>query len=159
MMGEHLFDFNIKGGRYVLPLEHLGGWDGPTEDMGKVSIRKLFTGVGDFGEMWYDFGDDWHVGVWLEIVKLDEVIPEKELPRIIEGKGFGIVEDCGGAWSLSNIAKCIKNKNKNNEEWEERKEWIEEMCPEVLEVGMDNCDITLLNIDLKCTKTYRNRRY
>ncbi len=147
-MGGHLFDFNIKGERYVLPLPAgLDDWDGPVKNVKGVVISKLFTKEGDSGEMWYDFGDSWYVKVKLETLNVSEIISADELPRVIKGKGFGIIENCGGVWGLEEIAEGLRTGK--GEDWEDRKSWLEEICPEVLEKGMDFCDIDEINAAIK----------
>jgi hypothetical protein len=58
----------------------------------------------------YDFGDDWWVTLNLEKVYEDPDLPGKELPRVLEGAGFGIVEDCGGVGGLTEITQAFKEK-------------------------------------------------
>ncbi|MDR0372939.1 MAG: plasmid pRiA4b ORF-3 family protein [Nitrososphaerota archaeon] len=144
MEGYHLFEFKIKGGRYTLPLpDDVDVWDEPAKKLRGAAIRKLFTKEGDSGELWYDFGDCWYVNVKLEVLKVAEIISADELPRVIKGKGFGIVEDCGGIWGLEEIAEGLKTGK--GEDWENRKSWLEDICPEVLEKGMDFFDIDKIN--------------
>ena len=93
-MGGHLFDFTIKGSRYALPLSaDLAEWIAPAKDVTGVTISKLFTKEGDRGVLLYDFGDGWSVSVKLETIKLVEAFSADELPYVIKGKGFGILED------------------------------------------------------------------
>ena len=147
-MGGHLFEFNIKDSRYTLPLpKGLGNWGEPTKKIKGVAISELFTQEGDFGELWYDFGDSWYVGVKLEKLKVTETISDGELPRVIKGKGFGIVEDCGGVWGLEEIAQGLKTNQ--GEDWEDRKEWLKERYPEVLEKGLEFLDIDEINVAIK----------
>jgi len=148
MEGYHLFDFTLKGVRYALPLpDGLDDWDEPTKNMNRAAINKLFTKEGDNGVMWYDFGDSWYVAVKLETLKVAEVISPVELPRIIKGKGFGIVEDCGGVWGLAEIAEGLKTGQVDD--WENLKSWLEDMCPVVSEKGLDFFDIDGLNAAIK----------
>jgi len=51
----------------------------------------------------YDFGDDWWVTLKIEKVFKDNELPRSELPRVLEGENFGIVEDCGGVSNLSDF--------------------------------------------------------
>jgi hypothetical protein len=148
MLGCHLFEFSIKGNRYALPLpDGLDDWSEPIKNLHGVAINKLFKKEGDSGELWYDFGDCWYVAVKLEKLKVTEVISADELPRIIKGKGFGIVEDCGGIWGLEEIAEGLKTGNV--EDWEDLKRWLDDICPDILEHGLDFFDIDELNVALK----------
>jgi hypothetical protein len=147
-MGGHLFDFAINDDRYALPLpDGLGDWGAPAKNVKGIAISKLFTEEVDFGELQYDFGDSWYVGVKLEKLKVDEAISFEDLPRVIKGEGFGIVEDCGGVWGLEEIAQGLKTGQ--GEDWEDRKEWLKERYPEVLEKGLEFFDIDETNIAIK----------
>ncbi|MCL2135882.1 MAG: plasmid pRiA4b ORF-3 family protein [Candidatus Bathyarchaeota archaeon] len=143
MTGYHLFDFSIKGAKYTSPdiLDDLD--DDIVRSTHGVFIRHLFTRKGDWGELWYDFGDSWYVRVKLEILNVDDMVSEVELPRVIKGEGFGIVEDCGGVWGLAEIAERLKTGQ--GEDWEEQKSWLEEICPDVLENGLDFFDVDGIN--------------
>lgn len=70
----------------------------------------------------YDFGDGWEIAVVLERVIETSDIPGKELPRVLEGEGYGIIEDCGGPGGLADLAKAFKRKE--GREYEEYKEWL-----------------------------------
>jgi hypothetical protein len=147
-MGGHLFEFNIKDTRYTLPLpKDLSDFGEPTKNVKGIAISKLFTNEEDFGELEYDFGDSWYVGVKLETLNVDEVISAEDLPRVIKGKGFGIVEDCGGIWGLEEIAQGLKTGQ--GEDWEDKKEWLKERYPEVLERGLEFFDIDEINAAIK----------
>jgi hypothetical protein len=76
-----------------------------------------------------------------------EVISFEDLSRVIKGKGFGIVEDCGGVWGLEEIAQGLKTGQ--GEDWADRKEWLKEHYSEVLERGLDFFDIDEINIAIK----------
>jgi hypothetical protein len=147
-MGGHLFEFNINNNRYTLPLpKGSGDWGKPAKNVKGVAISKLFTSEVDFGELWYDFGDSWYIGVKLEKLQVDETISDENLPRVVKGKGFGIVEDCGGVSGLEEIAQGLKTGQ--GEDWEDRKEWLKECCPEVLDKGLEFFDIDEINVAIK----------
>jgi len=46
----------------------------------------------------------------LEEVIIDTELPGKELPRVLDGEGYGIIEDCGGTGGLKEIEKAFKKK-------------------------------------------------
>ncbi|MDR1753352.1 MAG: plasmid pRiA4b ORF-3 family protein, partial [Eubacterium sp.] len=70
----------------------------------------------------YDFGDDWWVSLTLEKVFVDKELPGSELPRVLEGAGFGIVEDVGGTSGLEDLAKAFKKKK--GADYKEFSEWL-----------------------------------
>ena len=84
--------------------------------------------------VWYDFGDNWRVLLTLE-KKLDDMgLSPKELPRVLEGEGFGIVEDCGGIYGLADLAQAFKEKK--GEEYEEYRSWL----------GVDDLDLARFDL-------------
>ena len=48
----------------------------------------------------YDYGDDWTF-----YLSLSKIINEESLEKfkVLSGKGYGIIDDCGGIWGLSDI--------------------------------------------------------
>lgn len=48
----------------------------------------------------YDSGDGWHVKLKLEEIYGEDNLKNNDIPCVISGKGYGIVEDCGGSNSL-----------------------------------------------------------
>ena len=85
--------------------------------------------------VWYDFGDDWRVRVTLEEVQNNSDLLQSELPRVFDGKGFGIVEDCGGIYGLADLADAYKTKR--GKEYKQYREWL----------GVDDFDLAAFNID------------
>ena len=48
----------------------------------------------------------------LETVFQDDALPGKLLPRVLEGEGFGIIEDCGGVSGLERLAKAFQKEKR-----------------------------------------------
>ncbi len=71
----------------------------------------------------YDFGDNWTVQVTLERIFEDKDLPGRLLPRVIEGEGYGIVEDCGGVSGLERLAGAFKKKK--GHVYNEYRAWLE----------------------------------
>ncbi len=82
----------------------------------------------------YDYGDGWQVDLTLENCEMTE-ISASVLPRVLEGQGFGIIEDCGGPDGLAAIAKAYQKKS--GSEYEEYREWL----------GIDDLDLTRFDIE------------
>lgn len=83
----------------------------------------------------YDFGDSWQVLLTLEKEIIDRKLPGKELPKVLAGEGYGIIEDCGGVTGLEDLAKAFKKKTGNA--YKEYREWL----------GVDDLDIKSFDID------------
>jgi hypothetical protein len=71
----------------------------------------------------------------LEAVFKDEALHGTDLPRVIEGAGFGIVEDCGGTGGLETLVKAFKKKK--GSDYKSFREWL----------GVDDFDVTAFDID------------
>ena len=118
--------------RYELPSE--ANDDPNTIDATKVKIRNLF-GKNDTVTFLYDFGDGWEISLVCEKIIYDSDIPGKLLPRVIEGEGYGIVEDCGGTGGLEELALAYKEGK--GEAYDHFVEWL----------GLEDFDITFFEID------------
>jgi len=111
--------------RYDIP-DKDGEWKrwswGDEKDATKAKISELNLEAPSRLTVWYDFGDDWKVSVYLEKIFCNPDIPVKELPRVLEGKGFGIIEDCGGIYGLEDLTQAFKAKK--GEDYERYREWL-----------------------------------
>lgn len=57
----------------------------------KLSDKLYFT---------YDFGDNWEFKIKLEKILDPKEVKDPHIPRVLTGKGQGILEDIGGTWGL-----------------------------------------------------------
>lgn len=105
------------------------------ENATEVKISQIVSSDGDEMVFSYDYGDGWEVKIVLERIFEDKELPGKELPRVLDGKGYGIVEDCGGVGGLEVIAEVFKLKE--GEQYEEQCEWL----------GMTDLDLSSFDID------------
>lgn len=90
----------------------------------------------------YDFGDDWWVSLTLEKVFEDKELPGSELPRVLEGEGFGIVADVGGTGGLKELAKAFKKKK--GADYKQYSEWLG-----IADLDISSFDINDMNLRLK----------
>ena len=104
-------------------------------DATQTRLRHTVSDPGEKLNFNYDFGDDWWISLTLEKVFEDKGLPGGELPRVLEGAGFGIVEDVGGTWSLADLVKAFKKKK--GAEYEQFSEWL----------GIEDFDITRFDLD------------
>ncbi|MBP3771212.1 MAG: hypothetical protein J6I53_00805 [Treponema sp.] len=73
----------------------------------------------------YDFGNNWEFT--LQVEKTDIQSADRK-PRVLEGKGLGIIEDCGGMGWIIILLVCIPLKS------------IARLCPSMLQYGRTlNC--------------------
>lgn len=155
MEASHLFSFEKvdQSGvaslsfRYELPSDEN---DDPNSiDATKAKVKSLF-GKNDTVIFLYDFGYGWEISLVCEKIIYDSDIPGKMLPRVIEGEGYGIIEDCGGTDGLEEIALAYKTGE--GEAYDHFVEWM----------GLKDFDIDFFEKDdmnfrlLKVPRIYRD---
>ena len=75
-------------------------------------LRSVLQGYqGEKLTLEYDYGNGWEVEVTLEAILEDEELPGRELPRVLAGEGYGIIEDCGGIYGLEQLAEAFREKS------------------------------------------------
>jgi len=126
--------------RYEIPDTDLEPFSDPhrnvtVEDATQIRLRRVVYEPNDKLNFNYDFGDDWWVSLTLEKVFEDKELPGSELPRVLEGAGFGIVEDVGGTGGLEELAKAFKKKK--GADYKQFSEWL----------GVEEFDISAFDID------------
>ena len=119
------------------------------KDAKKVKICEMFKEEKDYAVFTYDFGDNWEFKITLEKIIEDSVQTESE---ILEGKGYGIIEDCGGTGSLENLRKVFAEKS--GEEYEECKEWLGRD-----ELDLETFDLNCQNADLNASIKYFEKNF
>ena len=63
-------------------------------------IETLDLETGDKLYFTYDFGDNWEFKIKLEKILDPEEVKDPHVPRVLTGKGQGVLEDIGGTWGL-----------------------------------------------------------
>lgn len=67
-------------------------------------LEELNLMVKDRLDFYYDYGDNWHIKN--EVEKIERVEKDFDpIPKILRGKGHGIIEDIGGTWGLKEAFK------------------------------------------------------
>lgn len=112
------------------------------KDAKDIKLKHILDEENERMEFQYDFGDNWRFNVILEKIFQDNNISGKELPRVIEGEGFGIIEDCGGVMGLEDIRKAFKIKK--GEDYEMYSNWLGKE-----ELDLEKCNLDDLNFRLK----------
>ena len=98
-------------------------------------LPRIITQVGDKLTLQYDFGDGWEIKLVLEQIIEDKDLHGKELPRALDGAGYGIIEDCGVTGGLEDIAKAFKKKT--GKQYDQYRQWL----------GADELDLAAFDID------------
>ena len=126
MEGSHLFNFYspdskkcyaLKSGNLVNEFD-----DADTKNAASTLLKKVLLFAGQKIIFTYDFGDNWEIIITLEEIITDSDISVKELPRVLKGKGYGIIDDCGGIPGLERIAEAFKKKE--GQAYEQCCEWL-----------------------------------
>lgn len=112
------------------------------KDAKDVKLKWVLDKENEKMEFQYDFGDNWRFNIELEKIFQDENINGRELPKVIEGEGFGIIEDCGGTMGLEDIKKAFEIKK--GKDYEMYSNWLG-----IEEFNLDKCDLEDLNFRLK----------
>ena len=107
-----------------------------------TKMTEIITPVTPKTTFWYDFGDDWLIDVKLEKIFEDKELSGRELPRVIKGKGYGIIEDCGGTDGLLALTEAFSKKE--GETYEIFREWLD-----TDELNLTEFDIDDMNFRLK----------
>ena len=94
--------------------------DEDIEDAAAFIISDCFTTKGDQMVLSYDYGDDWTVKIVFE----KQTEESTEVPRILAGQGYGIIEDCGGVYGLASIIEAYHEKE--GDDYEMYRDWLGE---------------------------------
>lgn len=111
-------------------------------DASKTKVKNVLTSETESMTFSYDFGAGWEIDVVLEKIFEDKDLPGKELPRVLDGCGYGIIEDCGGSGGLEDLAKAFKRKK--GAKYKEFSEWLG-----VTDLDLDSFDMEEMNFRLK----------
>jgi hypothetical protein len=74
----------------------------------------------------------------------DKATPGSEFPRVLDGAGFGIVEDVGGVGGLADLTKAFKKKK--GADYEQFSEWLGIEDFEISAFDMDDMNYRLKKI-------------
>jgi len=129
--------FPDKSWRFEIGNEELFPGEGEKVfDASTYKMRSILQGCqGEKLTLEYDYGDGWEVEITLESVLEDKELPGRELPRVLAGEGYGIIEDCGGTGGLEQLAAAFRQKS--GDDYENYREWL----------GRGESDLTALDLD------------
>lgn len=125
----------LKNTRYELPSQDMFIPDDESLiEADTIKLSNVTNRPGWKATFEYDYGDGWEIDLTLEECEKREV-SLTTLPRVLEGEGFGIIEDVGGVGGLENLAKVLK-KGKGKE-YKEFCDWL----------GSTSLDLEAFDID------------
>ena len=132
MRGGHLYEFNVPSfvdptysKRLVLPFElEEGGFPVDPKvvysNMFNEKVNDVFLVENQQATFEYDYGDGWVIRLQLTgIIKKED--SRRHYPLLLEGKGYGIIEDVGGTGGLTRFMEAYTNKK--GDEYKELRRW------------------------------------
>ena len=132
MRGGHLYEFNMpsffeptSSKRFVLPYELAEGEftvDPSVEykDMFEEKVSDVFMFEHQQGTFEYDYGDGWVIKLQLTtIIKRED--SRRIYPLLMEGQGYGIIEDVGGTPGLTQFVEAYQDKKSDT--YKELRQW------------------------------------
>jgi hypothetical protein len=164
---EHERPYLTPSGRQSKKMELLARFDMPSEDEDwldlcgkdatKSSLSKLNLAEPTRLTVWYDFGDNWRVNLWLKKVLDENEVDVKSLPLALSGEGYGIIEDCGGLWGLEELYEVLKDKK--GERYENMCEWTGIKNFDTSAFDIEDMNFRLKKIPEIYKKIYENQSY
>lgn len=82
-------------------------WD-PATGIDYEKAKVSYFEKGDRLLLTYDYGDSWEFEVDIKNITTDQAAPK--CPKILSVKGYGIIDDIGGVWSLQDYYDTPKDK-------------------------------------------------
>ena len=136
MRASHLFSLEFPLGgrgveqvwRYDYPVEHKCPSyidEDEEEELGMAAIKlsDIMDKAGRGFIFVYDFGDNWAVPMEIEYEFVDGKYRSTKYPRVLDGEGYGILENCGGVYRLAKITAAYKKKR--GKDYKEFREWLD----------------------------------
>lgn len=125
-------DFMINELHQMPPIRHQAS---------KTKIKDFAVGENKKFNFYYDFGDDWEFKIVCENTDASDLLNGTQ-PFVLDGKGLGIIEDCGGIGGLEDIKEAFKKKS--GEEYENYCEWLGEDS-----IDFESFDVEAINKNMK----------
>lgn len=130
---------------------------GELKDATKVQLSQILKYEKDEIEFNYDPEVNWKFKIVLEKKYRDLIRPGIELPYIIDGKGYGIIENCSTLGKLSEFRKNSKSKT-----WREKKsnyKFYTTTDNIKKTFNFDKCDLDDLNMRVKILIAFIKKNY
>lgn len=84
------------------------------EDATKAKLKSILSLVNEEIVFYYDPEIDWKIRIVLEKITVDRNLFSKELPKVLGGEGYGIIETCANVKGLKKLRDDLKNNNWRN---------------------------------------------
>lgn len=110
----------------------------------RTKMKKVISEENKKFQFLYDFGDDWEIKLKIEKFDVDVDASKTQVPQVLKGEGYGILEDCGGIGGLLEIREVLIEKS--GEEYENLCEWLD-----TNELNLDAFNVDQINELLSTT--------
>jgi hypothetical protein len=130
---DHLHEFMVGGARYGVPDPGVLGFRKVWDEHGLPLHVLVQKGIDDFTYE-YDFGDGWEHEIVIE--KHLDADPKLKYPVCVEGERACPPEDCGGIPGFYSKLEALKNRD--DEEYEDIRDWMGDFDPEKFSVRQVN---------------------
>lgn len=157
-MGGHLYQ--LRAGKrpteiYYAPSNLDFDFDDYSKPLSDMTVMDVFVNENDTAVLEYDFGDGWEFKIKLEKIEPAKDADKQVFAKCLKGRGFGIIEDCGGAWGLMGIYDALSSGKcpEMFESIEDMYEWLDAVFPfeidGITDGAFDYFDIDYVNELLK----------
>lgn len=134
LLSHQVWRFEVDDGENFFPEEAPEGER--LSDAAEHTVKQVLGySIGNHLSMEYDFGDGWEISLTLEDIIEDKELPGREIPRVLAGEGYGIIEDCGGPGGLEQIAQAFQERT--GDEYEQFRKWL----------GQDDLNLSVFDLD------------
>lgn len=147
----------FKDVRYELPIEEM--YIGENEKL--IEANSIKTGQvidkEDKGRKFmleYDFGASWGISICVEYVERREVSLTM-LPRVLDGAGYGIIENIGGVRDLKEVANILKSGE--GQPYKELTQWLDSTTLDLEKFDQDDINFRLKKLIRMYRNSYENR--
>jgi hypothetical protein len=136
-------------------------YGGVRQLMADKKVGDIFENEKDKAILEYDFGDGWAFKITLEKKEPESKLDGETFAKVLTGKGFGIIEDCGGVWGLADIYEALKGGEcpDSFDSIEKMEEWLEDVLPceldRIKNGAFDYFDTDYVNEELEDVENFR----
>jgi len=125
---------------------------GQIENVATTPLGHAVSAVGETMVFEYDFGDGWIIDLKVEGIHETETAAKLVRPTVLEGKGYGIIEDAGGIGGLLEVADAWAKGS--GAAYEDMKRWLD-----IDHFDLDAFDVLEMNLRLEVIPAIYRRIY
>ncbi|MDR1107753.1 MAG: plasmid pRiA4b ORF-3 family protein [Spirochaetaceae bacterium] len=136
---DHMHSFTVNSVEYGMT-DRGFDYGGSMADEDAVCLRDLNLRPRQKFIYLYDFGDSWEHEVRLsKTISTADAPGDLTLPRCLDGRRAGPLEDSGGVWGYESMLEILKDPN--HAEYEDIHEWAGDFDPEYIDLEAINAKL------------------